>query len=129
MELLNKVYKQLEDAKNPKFKIGDFVRIDKEKGIFGKFYLKNFTEELFRIAAVKHTNPPHYKLEDLNGEEIKGVFYEPELSKTTLDSNQRIAEILKEKKTKKTISYYVHWIGESDENNEWIQKTDNILLV
>ena len=129
MELLNKVYKQSEDAKNPKFKIGDYVRIDKEKGIFGKFYLKNFTEELFRIAAVKHSNPPHYKLEDLNGEEIKGVFYEPELSKTTLEPNQRIAEILKEKKTKKTTSYYVHWIGESDENNQWIQKTDNILIV
>jgi hypothetical protein len=129
MELLKKVYKQTENAKSPKFKIGEYARIDKEKVVFGKYYLSNFTEELFRISSVKHTNPPHYKIEDLEGQEIKGVFYEPELSKTTLEPNQRIAEILKEKNTRTKTSYYVHWIGEPEENNEWVQNTDNILIV
>ena len=129
MQLLNKVYKQPdEETAKPKFILGDYVRIDKDKGVFGKYYLNNFTEELFRIAAVKRTDPPHYKIEDLEGQEIKGVFYEPELSKTTLEPNQRIAEILKEKTTRSgTTSYYVHWIGE--DNNEWIQKTENILII
>src|SRR5882724_1295186 len=129
MQLLNKVYKQQENFKSPRFKIGDYIRIDKDKGVFGKYYLNNFTEELFRIAAVKHTNPPHYKIEDLEGQDIKGVFYEPEISKTTLAPNQRIAEILSERKTRTNTSYYVHWIGEPEKNNEWVQKTDNILIV
>ena len=32
----------------PKFKVGDFVRINKTKRTFGKGYLPNWTEELFQ---------------------------------------------------------------------------------
>ena len=78
--LYNKAYFT---EKNPKFIVGDFVRITKEKGIFSKGYHPNYTTEIFKIKTVKHSNPPHYKLEDLKGEDILGVFYEPELSKTT----------------------------------------------
>ena len=31
----------------------------------------------------KHTSPVTYKIADLNGEEIQGTFYEPELQKTS----------------------------------------------
>jgi hypothetical protein len=129
IELFKKVYKQPEDKKEPNFKEGDIVRIDKEKGIFGKYYLPNFTEELFRISAVKKTQPPHYKIVDLEGEEIRGVFYEPELSKTTLEPNQRIGEIIKERKTRKGAQYLIHWIGENN-NNQWIQEgSEEIALI
>ena len=64
----------------PAFKIGQTVRISKYKSVFDKGYLPNFTEEYFKIKRVIVGNPIIYKLEDLQGEDINGIFYESELS-------------------------------------------------
>ena len=68
--------------KNPKFKVGDQVRISKYKNIFAKGYTPNSSEEVFIIKEVKNTFPWTYAINDLNGEEITGTFYEKELQKT-----------------------------------------------
>ena len=39
--------------KDPKFKIGDIVRISKYKNIFVKGYIQNLSEEVFQIKKVK----------------------------------------------------------------------------
>ena len=65
----------------PKYKIGDIVRISRNKGKFAKGYHPNFTTEKFRIIEVHNTDPPYYKIEDLNHQEILGKIYEPEISK------------------------------------------------
>ena len=62
--------------KDPKFKVGDRVRILKYKNIFGKGYTPNWSEEVFVIRKVKNTVPWTYVINDLNGEEIMGTFYE-----------------------------------------------------
>ena len=68
--------------KDPKFKVGDSVRISKYKNIFGKGYMSNWSEEVFIISKIKNTFPTTYVINDLNGEEIIGTFYEKELQKT-----------------------------------------------
>ena len=68
--------------KDPKFKVGDHVRISKYKNIFAKGYTPNWSEEVFVIKKVKNTVPWTYVINDLNGEEIIGTFYEKELQKT-----------------------------------------------
>ena len=69
--------------KDPKFKLGDRVRISKYKNIFTKgYYMPNWSEEVFVIKKVKNTVPWTYVINDLNGEEIIGTFYEKELQKT-----------------------------------------------
>ena len=68
--------------KNPKFKIGDHVRTSKYKKFFAKGYTPNWSEEDFVIKNVKNTVPWTYVINDLNGEEIIGIFYEKELQKT-----------------------------------------------
>ena len=68
--------------KDPKFKVGDRVRISKYKNIFAKSYTPNWSEEVFVIKKVKNTVPWTYVINDLNGEEIIGTFYEKELQKT-----------------------------------------------
>ena len=68
---------------NPEFSVGDKVRISKKKKTFEKGYTTRWTEEIFTIVEVKRTLPVTYKIADLNGEEIKGSFYEPELQKTS----------------------------------------------
>ena len=46
--------KEIND-KDPKFKIGDIVRISKYKNIFAKGYTPNWSEEVFVIKKVKNT--------------------------------------------------------------------------
>ena len=68
--------------KNPKFKVGNRVRISKHKNIFAKGYMPNWSEEVFISSKIKNTVPQTYVINDLNGEEITGTFYEKELQKT-----------------------------------------------
>ena len=60
---------------DPKFKIGDIVKISKYKNIFAKDYVPNWSEEVFVIKKVKNTVPWTYVISDLKGEEILGTFY------------------------------------------------------
>ena len=41
--------------KDPKFKIGDILRISKHKNDFAKGYTSNWSEEVFVIKKVEHT--------------------------------------------------------------------------
>ena len=66
---------------DPKFKAGDPVRILKYKNIFSKGYTPNWSEEVCVIKKNKNTVPWAYVIDDLNGEEITGTFYEKELQK------------------------------------------------
>ena len=68
--------------KDPKFKVGNHVKISKYKNIFAKGYTANWPEEVFVIKKVKNTGPWTYVINDLNGDEIIGAFYEKELQKT-----------------------------------------------
>ena len=61
-----------------KFKVGDQVRISKYKNIFAKGYTPNLSEEVFLISKIKNTVPWTYVINDLNGEQITGSFYEKE---------------------------------------------------
>ena len=67
--------------KNPKFKIGDKVRISKYKNVFAKGYTANMSEQVFKIKKVKNAVPWENLINDLNKEKIVGTFYENELQK------------------------------------------------
>ena len=108
---------------NPKFSVGDEVRITKKKGTFEKGYTTRWTEEIFTIKKIRNTNPITYRLEDLQGEEIKGTFYEPELQKTE-QQVFRIEKIIEEKKGKSLVK----WKGYSDKFNSWVDNKDLIDL-
>ena len=84
------------NKKDPKFKVGDHVRISKYKNIFAKGYTPNWSEEVFVISKIKNAVPWTYVINDFNGEEITGSFYEKELQKTT-QKEFRIEKVLKKK--------------------------------
>ena len=103
--------------KDPKFKIGDYVRISKYKNIFAKGYTTYWCEEAFVIKNVENTVLWAYVIKDLNGEEIIGTFYEKELQKT----NQKkftIEKVIKKKGDK----LYFKWKGYDNSFNSWIDK-------
>ena len=68
--------------KKPKFKVGQRVRMFKWKSHFEKGYTAKWTREVFLVRKVNSTSPVTYELEDLEGEEIIGRFYEHELQHT-----------------------------------------------
>ena len=61
--------KELNDN-DPKFKVGDHVRISKYKNIFAKGYTPNWSEEIFVIKKIKNTVPWTSVINDLNGEKL-----------------------------------------------------------
>ena len=89
-------YNEDSNEKDPKFKVGDHVRISKYKNIFAKGYTPNWSEEVFVINKIKNTVPWTYVISDLNGEEITGSFYEKELQKTNQEKF-RIGKVPKKK--------------------------------
>ena len=99
-------FKKEVNDKDLKFKVGDHVRISKDKNIFTKEYIPNWSEEVFVIKKVENTVPWTYVINDLNGEEITGTFYEKELQKTN-QKEFRIEKILRKKGDK----LYVKWKG------------------
>ena len=66
-----------------KVSVGDKVRISKKKEKKKKLSRKDIPldgrKRFLRSHEVKRTSPVTYKIADLNGEEITGTFYEPEL--------------------------------------------------
>ena len=48
-------FKKEVNNRDPKFKVGDHVRISKYKNIFVKGYMPNWSEEIFVIRKIKNT--------------------------------------------------------------------------
>ena len=71
------------------------------------------------IKKNKNTVPWTYVIDDLNGQEITGTFYEKELQK--IDQQEfRIEKVIKKKGAK----LYVKWKGYDSSFNSWIDKKD-----
>ena len=60
----------------PKYKLDDNVRLLKIKNVFDKGYTTKWTDELFTIVEMCHTNSITYKFTNSNNKEITGIFYE-----------------------------------------------------
>ena len=116
---------------DPKFSIGDNVRITKKKNTFDKGCAQRWTEEVFTISKIQLTIPVTYKITDYNGEEnqgyngeeIQGSLYEQELQKTTQDTF-RIEKVLKRKGEKSLVK----WVGYNDSFNSWVDNKAMIKL-
>ena len=108
-------YNENSNKKDPKFKVGDHVRISKQKNIFAKG--SNWSEEVFVVSKVKNTAPRTYAISGLNGEEITGIFYENELKKTNQEKF-KIEKVIKRKGDK----LYVKWKGYDNSFYSWIDK-------
>ena len=72
---------KIQIKKEPKFKVGDHVRISKYKNTFPKGYTPNWSEEVFVVREIKDTVPWTYVIIGLNSQLITGSFYEKECKK------------------------------------------------
>lgn len=109
--------------KNRKFRRGDYVRISKYKKVFAKGYESNWSREIFVVDTfVSKTWPFTYKVKDLNGEVLKGRFYEPELQAVDFDPSGefQVDEILQSRGRGKKKEVLVSWKGYPESFNQWI---------
>ena len=80
-------------------------------------------KKYFLLKKVKNTVPWTYVINDLNHEEITGIFFEKELQKTN-QKEFRIEKVIKRKGDK----IYVKWKGCDNSFNSWIDKKDLVSI-
>ena len=95
--------------KGSKFQVDDHVKISKYKNIFAKMF--------FVIKKVKNTIPLAY-VNDLNGEEIVGMFYQKDLQKA---SQEKFRNGDGDK-------LYVKWKGYDNSFISWIDEKDIVYI-
>lgn len=111
----------------PKYKVGDYIRIVRAALTFERGYTKKWTEEIFIISKVFVSERPIiYSIKDLDGEEIKGKFYEKEIQKVKLPKSFEIEKIITSKGSKKKKQFLVKWLGYPESFNSWINEKDLI---
>ncbi|GFW21631.1 uncharacterized transposon-derived protein F54H12.3 [Trichonephila clavipes] len=80
------------------FKVGDTVRISREKLNFEKGYTQNWTREIFTIHQILSRNPIVYRVKDLSGEIIQGTFYPQELQKVSDSGFYPVEKVIRTRK-------------------------------
>lgn len=105
-----------------KFKIGDFVRISHIRKPFDREYDERWTGEQFNVKSrlIKQTIPI-YELQDIDGEDVEGTFYEGELQKVTItdDTMYRIERVIRYKGNQ----VLVKWWGWPKKFNSFIPRS------
>ena len=90
-------YNEHSNENEPKFNIGDRIRISNYKNIFAKGYTQNWSEKIVIISEIKNTVPWTYVISDLNGEKIDGTFYEKRIVKNKSKEIQNRKDNLKKR--------------------------------
>lgn len=109
--------------KQPKYKIGSYVRIAKQKGKFARSYDEQMMREIFKIKSINTSKPiPLYNITNFDGtEDIVGGFYEFELV-PIVTSTYRIEKVIKKRKVGGKTQLFVKWKGFGNEHNSWIDE-------
>jgi len=122
---MNKQQAKIPIAK-PKFRVGQYVRISKEKMKFAKGGEQNYSTEVFRvIKVIRRTPRPVYELEDLNHKIIEGQFFNEELTpvQITKRTTFKIDKILATRVRRGIREHLVRWMGYGPEFDSWINAT------
>jgi len=104
-----------------RFKMGDTVRIKKEKRVFARGYKPTFTSEIFKIKHVlAHLPITMYTLEEWDGSnEIEGNFYPEELS-LVKGEVFKIERVVRKQKRNGQLMALVKWEGFPAKYNSWV---------
>lgn len=112
---------KMADPRRHTLRIGDIVRISKEKTIFKKGYLPSWSTELFKVRKIRMTSDPVVlELSDMSGEPIAGSFYLEEVQKTGFPHHYLVERVLQRKGDK----IKVRWLGFPPASDSLIRASD-----
>ena len=126
--ILARLYGDGDTHLKPPMLRGSMVKISKNKGVFDKGYMPNWSKEQFTVDEVPIARRGNkrrvYKNTDYNGDPVKGVWYFEELQQ--ISQNQyRIVRILnRRKEADGSTELFVKWEGWSEKFNSFINETD-----
>jgi hypothetical protein len=109
-----------------KLKVGDVVRLSREKETFRKGYLPTFSSLTFDVAKIKRTRPVTYRVTDpRTGREFGKNWYKEELARAVHGKDLKVEKVLRERTNKAGArEYLVKWKGEPLEAASWITEGD-----
>ena len=107
---------------NPKFKVGDWVRIKYVLRPMDKGYYANWTDQIFKIThVIKGHRRPLYRLEDELGEAVRKRFYQEEIQLTNKDVPARVEKVLQHDKRKKR--KLIRWLNHPEKFDSWVKES------
>ena len=122
--------KKMEKKKKKKanLPIGTHVRLLQLKtNPFGRSYYGRWTDEIFKIASEIQAlgKKKRYKVVELDGSSIDGVFYADELQQVQTPMLYDIERVVRKRKNKRTglQELLVKWKGYASKYNSWIPNT------
>ncbi|GFW02003.1 uncharacterized transposon-derived protein F54H12.3 [Trichonephila clavipes] len=83
-------------------------------------YEQNWRRELFIVFEIVQRIPIVYRLKDLQGEEIKGTYYEAELQKVVDSGFYPVENVIKQRKRRGITEYFVKFLGYPEKFNDWV---------
>lgn len=129
LEVYNTLYSLRLSGKKvtPTLKVGDYVRLSREKQRFEKGCHWNWSEEIFQITQVIPHKQPVYRIADLDHNEVlEGTFYSWELNPVSKPEAFKIAYIVDERGKGARKQVMVHWRGYPKSSRSWILEKDII---
>jgi phosphoenolpyruvate synthase/pyruvate phosphate dikinase len=99
------------------FKVGDYVRIARTTGTFEQRYIPNWSRQVYIITKVQQTRPITYLFKEEDNTQIEGAFYTQELQLTEKPEYYDVQKVLKQRKVKGKLQYFVKWLGCPDSYN------------
>ena len=121
-----KSYYDKASERKSKFSIGDKVRVQRQKGKFGRGYDNIFSDEIFNICRINRSLPiPMYSLTSFDGSvEIMANFYGNELQKVS-GFPFKIVDILKtEKSPQGAVRLYAQILVNNEPLYAWVNQDD-----
>lgn len=109
-------------GKSKSLKIGDHVRISLHGRTFHRGYEVQWTTEIFKIFKMIPRKPRVYKLTDLKGEDLTGVYYDHELQKVDYNEQSafKVDKILGTRTRNGRKELLVSWQGWPEKFNSYI---------
>jgi hypothetical protein len=118
--------KYVPKASHQGLRVGTHVRITREKFHFEHGYNANWSDEVFVVASIVHSNPLRYILKDMDGEVLEGSFYRAEVQPITVTERTyfKIDKILKHRGSGRSRELFVSWRGYPSKFNSWIRESE-----
>ncbi|GFW31900.1 chromo domain-containing protein [Trichonephila clavipes] len=91
-------------------------------------YEQNWRRELFIVFEIVQRIPIVYRLKDLQGEEIKGTYYEAKLQKVVDSGFYPVENVIKQRKRGGITEYFVKFLGYPEKFNDWVTDIQNFYV-
>lgn len=111
------------------FDIGDTVRISVARDTFQKGFASGWSHQEYIIHQCMPGNPTTYRIKDIRGDPIGGIFYEPELTHSRNDDEiYKVEAILQRRVRQGKRQVLIKWLGYDDSFNSWENQDDVTIL-